>query len=136
VVAAEQGCPFCPGGAWLTGLELENRLCLLLVAGEPVLRGSGVIIPRAHRPTPFDLTPAEWAATRELLLQARDLLTARLGPDGFTLGWNCGPSAGQHVAHAHLHVIPRFADEPYAGRGIRYWLKSDANRRPGAVPGG
>jgi histidine triad (HIT) family protein len=28
-----------------------------------------------------------------------------------------------------MHVIPRFADEPLAGRGIRYWLKQDANRR-------
>jgi histidine triad (HIT) family protein len=26
--------------------------------------------------------------------------------------------------HAHLHVIPRHKDEPLAGRGIRYWLKT------------
>jgi len=25
-------------------------------------------------------------------------------------------------------VIPRFRQEPYAGRGIRYWLKQPANR--------
>ena len=34
---------------------------------------------------------------------------------------------GQEVFHAHLHVIPRYADE--TGKGIRYWLKQDANRR-------
>jgi hypothetical protein len=33
------------------------------------------------------------------------------------------------VFHAHLHVIPRFADEPLAGRGIRYALKQPTNRR-------
>jgi len=126
------GCPFCPGGAWLFGLTLENDLCLFLAGEEPVLQGAGVIIPRLHRPTVFDLTPAEWAATQDLLLRAQHLLQERLGPGGFSVGWNCGAVAGQHVPHAHLHVIPRFADEPYAGRGIRHWLKSEANRRPPA----
>jgi diadenosine tetraphosphate (Ap4A) HIT family hydrolase len=27
------------------------------------------------------------------------------------------------VAHAHLHVVPRFAAEPYAGRGIGWAIK-------------
>ncbi|HCR18189.1 MAG TPA: hypothetical protein DIU35_11970 [Candidatus Latescibacteria bacterium] len=45
--------------------------------------------------------------------------------------WNEGEIGGQEIFHVHLHVIPRFADEPYAGRGILYWLKQDANRRPG-----
>jgi len=30
--------------------------------------------------------------------------------------------------HAHMHVMPSFRQEPYAGRGIRYWLKQPANR--------
>ena len=37
---------------------------------------------------------------------------------------------GQEVSHAHLHVVPRFKDEPLASKGIRYWLKQAANRRP------
>lgn len=107
------GCPFCPGGAWLHGLTLENDLCLFLAGEEDsVLEGAGVIIPRLHRPTVFDLTPAAWVATNDLLLRARRLLRQRLDPGGFSVGWNCGPVAGQHVPHAHLHVVPRFADEP------------------------
>jgi len=123
-------CPFCPGGAWLYGLELENDLCLFLAGREPVLQGSGVIIPRAHRPTVFDLTPAEWVATFDLLQRARDLLRERYQAEAFSVGWNCGPTAGQDVPHAHLHVIPRFADEPFAGRGIRWWLRQPENLRP------
>ena len=34
----------------------------------------------------------------------------------------------QEVFHAHLHVIPRFRQEPMAGQGIRSHLKSEANR--------
>ena len=45
-----------------------------------------------------------------------------------TSGWNSGAVAGQQVFHAHLHVIPGFAQEPLAGLGIRAHLKADANR--------
>jgi diadenosine tetraphosphate (Ap4A) HIT family hydrolase len=97
---------------------------------QPVLKGSGIIIPKAHRATVFDLTPEEWAATYELLGRVRAKLEQELRPDGYNVGWNCGKVGGQEIHHAHLHVIPRFADEPFAGKGIRHWLKSDANRRP------
>jgi histidine triad (HIT) family protein len=52
----------------------------------------------------------------------------RYHPDGYNVGWNCGAVGGQIAMHAHLHVIPRFRQEPYAGRGIRYWLKQPENR--------
>lgn len=128
-------CPFCQLDPQETGrVALENEHCLFLTGVEPVLQGSGVIIPRAHRPTPFDLTPAEWAATYDLLQQAKAMIERELRPDGFNLGWNCGEVAGQAIPHAHLHVIPRFHDEPYAGKGIRHWLKSEANLRPSMQP--
>lgn len=50
-------------------------------------------------------------------------------PDGFTLGWNIGEVYNQTILHCHLHVIPRYNDEPLAGKGIRYWLKQPENRR-------
>ena len=53
---------------------------------------------------------------------------ARFAPDGYNVGWNCGATGGQEVFHAHLHVLPRFVQEPLAGKGIRAFLKSDANR--------
>ena len=32
--------------------------------------------------------------------------------------------------HPHLHVIPRFDDEPMADQGVRSGIKDPANRRP------
>jgi histidine triad (HIT) family protein len=49
------------------------------------------------------------------------------------LGWNAGNAAGQEVEYAHMHIIPRFNDEPYAGKGIRYWIKKDENIRPNLI---
>jgi diadenosine tetraphosphate (Ap4A) HIT family hydrolase len=124
-------CPFCDLSL-LKGQEvvLENSLCRFLMMPQEVLKGSGVIVPIAHRGTVFDLTPGEWQATQDLLVEARALLDREFSPDGYNIGWNAGEAGGQHIPHAHLHVIPRFADEPYAGKGIRHWLKSRDNRRP------
>lgn len=123
-------CRFCDPATWVhESVGIENAHCLFITRPEPVLSGSGLIIPRAHRPTAFDLTPEEWQATYELLHRVKSMLDSTLTPQGYTLGWNVGLAGGQEVFHAHFHVIPRFVDEPFAGRGLRWWLKQDANRR-------
>lgn len=86
--------------------------------------------PKRHCRDTFELTPEEWAATYDLLQWVRTTIQAQHEPDGFNIGWNCGRAAGQEIYHAHLHVIPRFSDEPLAGKGIRYWLKQAENARP------
>jgi histidine triad (HIT) family protein len=110
---------------------LENALCFFLQdeAGDS-LPGSGMIIPKAYRPTVFDLTQEDFIATHDLLQNVKVYLDKTLNPDGYSVGWNVMPVGGQHIPQAHLHIIPRFADEPFAGRGIRYWLKQKENRRP------
>lgn len=126
-------CPFCPPAVDAAHVIQENRHCLYLEHEEPVLVGSGLIVPKRHRQTVFDLTEEEWLATFDLLQRAKEWIDQRLAPDGYNLGWNCGPVAGQEVVHVHLHVIPRFRDEPLAGRGIRHWLKQPSNKRSGPV---
>ena len=92
------------------------------------LHGSGVIIPVRHAETVFDLTSEEIDATFALLRRVKAWMDERYRPDGYNVGWNCGAVGGQIAMHAHMHVIPRFRQEPYAGRGIRYWLKQPVNR--------
>ncbi len=125
-------CPFChPESYQRQRVVLENEYCRFLQEPQEVLIGSGLILPKAHRETVFDLTEEEWATTFSLLRRVKERLDAEYSPEGYSLGWNSGVVAGQEIFHAHLHVIPRYADEPLAGRGIRYWLKQPANRRSG-----
>ena len=131
---ARADCVFCDldGLRARSVLLLENDLCLFVNSEDlegDLLRGSGVIIPKAHRPTVFDLTSAEVEATFALLREARGLLDERYRPDGFNIGWNCY-AAGGGAPHAHMHVLLRFADEPKAGQGIRWPLRQPDNRRP------
>jgi diadenosine tetraphosphate (Ap4A) HIT family hydrolase len=93
------------------------------------LIGSYVVIPKSHVETPFDLSEAEWVDTKKLIDTVKNHLDTKYNPDGYNLGWNVGRVGGQEVSHAHLHIIPRFKDEPFAGKGIRHWLKKDENAR-------
>ena len=98
--------------------------------GALVLEGCGLIIPKKHHRNVFELTEQEWRDSRELLQKAKTLLDDTYSPDGYSVGWNTGEVGGQSIPHAHLHVIPRFKDEPHAGKGIRHWIKQKENKRP------
>jgi diadenosine tetraphosphate (Ap4A) HIT family hydrolase len=133
---ADSACVFCDLDR-LRAAEvcIENALCVYASTRDPrdpsdVLPGCGVIVPKQHRPSPFDFTAAEWAATHDLLLRAKAAQDERLAPDGYLLVWNAFPEPGRALPHAHLHVIPRFDDEPLADRGGRSAIKVPANRRP------
>jgi len=98
---------------------------------DKTLIGSYVIVPKSLVSTPFELSEAEWLDTKKMVDVIKQYLDEKYKPDGYNMGWNVGKVAGQTVQHVHLHIIPRFADEPFAGKGIRYWLKKDENARRG-----
>ena len=123
-------CKFCPASIDQNEIVLENDLCLFIQNEWSTASGSGLILPRTHRETVFELTDEELLATFELLKHVKDYLEDQHHPDGYNLGWNCGAIGGQKIFHAHLHVIARFHDEPFAGRGIRYWFVLGENQRP------
>jgi diadenosine tetraphosphate (Ap4A) HIT family hydrolase len=115
----------------------ENAHCVYASTRDPrdppdVLPGSGILVPIAHRHSPFDLTPDEWLATGELLVMAKAVWDERLAPDGYFLCWTSWPGTEASVAnmHAHMHVVPRFDDEPRANEGGRTHIKVADNLRP------
>jgi histidine triad (HIT) family protein len=125
-------CVFCDRDR-LRGAEVffENEYCMYSSSRDPrdapdVLPGCGVIVPIAHKSSPFDFIREEWDATYDLLIEAKSAWDARLAPDGYVVGWNCSPDIG----HAHMHVLPRFDDEPLAAAGLRFGIKHPDNRRP------
>ena len=78
----------------------------------PATRGHALVIPRRHTRNLYevedeDLEHAAVAAKR-LALRMRDAL----GCDGVNLLNCCEPAAWQTVFHTHIHVIPRYDDDP------------------------
>lgn len=102
----------------------SNESCLFLQLTEQEIKGSGIIVPKKHKETLFDLSKEEWNDTYLLLKEVKEYLDETFLPDGYNVGWSCGHVGGQHIFHAHMHVIPRFSGEPMAGKGIRYLFKN------------
>jgi histidine triad (HIT) family protein len=134
----ENNCVFCDlAHLRVADVYFENDYCVYASTRDPrdpadVLPGSGIAIPIAHRASPFDFTPEEWAALHEVLIKAKEAWDERLAPDGYFLSWTSFPPRHEVVPdmHAHLHVVPRFDDEPCRDKGGRAVIKGAENRRP------
>src|SRR3989339_1346957 len=107
----------------------ENETCFYVELPHEILEYSRMILPKRCAETVFDLNEEEIKDTFRLLNKHKKRIQDELSPEGFNVGWNCYPTGGQDTPHAHLHLIPRFSDEPFAGKGIRYWFKSEENCR-------
>ena len=75
------------------------------------LIGSYVIIPKSQVGSPFELSDKEWEDTKKLMKEIKLYLDKKYQPDGYNVGWNVGVAGGQEVAHAHLHIIPRYKED-------------------------
>lgn len=124
-------CVFCNANLMPSQKEiLSNEHCIFFQVPQQILIGSGVLVPRLHRENVFELTEEEWNATYRLIHEVKAYLDERHQPDGYNLNWNTRGAAGQHLFHSHLHIIPRYRDEPLAGKDIRSFLDREHNLRP------
>lgn len=111
-------CRFCLSNDLLDDVPLfENESFYVLGMREPERQHALMIVAKRHSKTPFEISGEEWANLVEPLKFAKNML-AKFNPSGYSIGWNVGAAAGQHVNHVHLHVICRFEDEPSTGIGI------------------
>ena len=108
-------CLFCKDAR---GVSLSNELAYSARDSYAVSPGHTVVIPRRHVASFFDLTPEEINACMELITEERSLLDEEFKPDGYNIGVNIGPAAGQSILHVHIHIIPRYqgdVDNPQGG---------------------
>ncbi len=114
-------CLFCDR---ITGLDTTpvNDAAVSFPDAFPVTPGHTLVVPRKHVRSFYDLTDREPEALRSLVRSVRAKLLDQHRPDGFNIGINEGEAAGQTVAHAHVHVIPRYQDDVADPRGGIRWV--------------
>jgi histidine triad (HIT) family protein len=90
----------------------EDERTIAFMDINPATRGHLLVIPRSHA---ADLTEVALedlaacaAAAQALAVRAKE----KLGADGVNLLNSCGRAAWQTVFHFHVHVIPRYANDP------------------------
>jgi histidine triad (HIT) family protein len=78
----------------------------------PATRGHLLVIPRAHYRDLLSVDEADLDATVNAAKAMAQRINDRLEPDGVNLLNSCGRAAWQTVFHFHIHVIPRYDDDP------------------------
>src|SRR4051794_22454664 len=107
-------CLFCKIAAGEIPAEIvqEDEATLAFMDINPWTRGHALVIPRAHSrnlyEVPEDDLAHTLAAAKRLAIRMRD----RLRCDGVNLLNSAEPAAWQTVFHFHVHVIPRYDDDP------------------------
>jgi diadenosine tetraphosphate (Ap4A) HIT family hydrolase len=115
-------CPFCDDTPEVVA---ENELAIAFRDVFPVSPGHTLIIPRRHEPDFTRLSAEEQSAVMELAMNVVAALRKELSPDGFNIGVNVAAAGGQTIAHAHLHIIPRYAGDVADPRGGIRWALPD-----------
>ena len=123
-------CPFCTSPP--DHVLIERPLAIVKRDGYPLTKGHALVIPRRRLATFFETTKAERQTMLDLLDETKALLDREHQPDGYNIGINSGPAAGQTIMHVHLHINTRYlGDRSDPRSGIRwifpekaaYWSK-------------
>jgi diadenosine tetraphosphate (Ap4A) HIT family hydrolase len=119
-------CVFCD--RIVTGDRVAaNDLAVAFLDAFPLSVGHCLVVPRRHESDFLALTLEEQVAIWALVPAVRRHIEAHDVPAGYNIGINVGVAAGQTIAHAHLHVIPRHqGDVPDPRGGIRLILPAKA----------
>lgn len=110
----KDSCIFCKlaNGDIPTKTIYENDIFRVILDAGPATRGHALILPKDHYENIYDI-PAEVAGAAMILAkQLASKMTEALHCDGFNLVQNNGEVAGQTVFHFHLHLIPRYKEDP------------------------
>jgi ATP adenylyltransferase len=115
--SADPNCHFCEPNLGSKMVE-KNGSVFAIQDKYPVAPGHLLVIPIRHTPDWFSMTAGERLDADQLMR----VLQARIRAEdekvaGFNLGSNCGDVAGQTVAHAHIHLIPRRSGDVLDPRG-------------------
>lgn len=117
-------CPFCQRIA--TGdVSHRNEHAVAFPDAYPLSEGHTLVIPTRHTADLFAVPAEVRSAVWALVDEVHGDLAERLEPDGFNIGVNVLEAAGQTVAHAHVHVIPRHQGDVADPRGGVRWIIAD-----------
>jgi len=78
----------------------------------PATRGHALVVPRKHSRDLLEIDQDDLEATVVAAQRLARRVKERLGADGVNLLNSCGQTAWQTVFHFHIHVIPRYEDDP------------------------
>jgi histidine triad (HIT) family protein len=109
-----EDCIFCKivAGELPSELVQEDDHTVAFMDINPWTRGHALVIPRNHSPNLYEVGEDDLRHTSSAAKRLALRMKERLRCDGVNLLNAAEPAAWQTVFHFHLHVIPRYDDDP------------------------
>jgi histidine triad (HIT) family protein len=111
---ADPDCLFCKivAGELPATIVGEDVRTIAFMDINPATRGHALVVPRAHAADLLEVSDDDLEACALAARRLAARIKERLGADGINLLNSCGSAAWQTVFHFHVHVIPRYDDDP------------------------
>src|SRR5215210_4297597 len=111
---ADDDCIFCAiaSGEGPAEVVQEDEHTVAFMDINPWTRGHALVIPRAHSPNLYEIGDEDLARTMAAVRRLAQKMRDALGCDGINALNSTGEAAWQTVFHFHVHVIPRYEDDP------------------------
>jgi histidine triad (HIT) family protein len=114
VAEADPNCIFCKVVAGeIPGEEIDSDERTVTVMDiNPATRGHAVVITRTHAENLFEVEDDDLLAAMRATRRVATRMRETLAPAGFNILHNIGRAAWQSIFHFHVHVVPRYEDDP------------------------
>ena len=111
---SESDCIFCQivAGEIPAQVVAQDERTLAFMDIAPATRGHTLVIPRRHSTDLLDTEPEDLQAVIVTAQAIARRVMERLGADGVNLLNSNRRAAWQTVFHLHVHVIPRYEEDP------------------------
>jgi histidine triad (HIT) family protein len=111
---AEAECLFCgivAGATPSQTIDSDERTVAFMDIN-PATPGHALVVPRQHSADLLEISPEDLTATVLAAQRLARHMKKVLEADGINLINACGAAAWQTVFHFHIHVVPRYEDDP------------------------
>jgi histidine triad (HIT) family protein len=111
---ADPDCIFCKiiAGELPAQIVDQDERTIAFMDINPATRGHALVVPRRHSRDLLEIDDDDLAATAVAARRLARRVHDRLDADGVNLLNSRGQAAWQTVFHFHMHVIPRYKDDP------------------------
>jgi histidine triad (HIT) family protein len=111
---SDPDCIFCKivGGELPAEIIDEDERTVAFMDINPATRGHLLVVPRQHSRDLLEIEREDLAAAASTAQRMARRVSERLQTAGVNVLNSCGEAAWQTVFHFHLHVIPRYRDDP------------------------
>lgn len=110
----DPNCIFCAIVAGEAPAELldSDEHTVTMMDINPATRGHALVIPREHTEDLLSISEEDLCRTAAAAQRIAKRMETTIEPDGFNLINSTRAAAWQTVFHFHVHVIPRYEDDP------------------------